>query len=152
MNTVPPLNQLSRGAKFKAWLKKYWISITIILIALVGTGVFLAALGGIKDTGPQATINKPKPKPPQKYFSNLTGEQVGDEAATKQAVTGVMIENSSDSRPQSGLKKAGVVYETVAEGGITRFIALYQHDKPELIGPVRSLRIYYLDWAAPYQV
>ena len=62
-----------------------------------------------------------------------------------------MIENSPAARPQSGLKKAGVVYEAVAEGGITRFLALYQGEKPALIGPVRSLRLYYLSWAAPYQ-
>ena len=61
-----------------------------------------------------------------------------------------MIENSPDARPQSGLKAAGVVYEAIAEGGITRFMALYQTSKPELIGPVRSLRMYYLDWFAPY--
>ena len=60
---------------------------------------------------------------------------VADEAATKLPVTGIMIENSPESRPQSGLKNAGVVYEAVAEGGITRFIALYQGAKPALIGP-----------------
>jgi hypothetical protein len=61
-----------------------------------------------------------------------------------------MIENSPDARPQSGLKQAGVVYEAIAEGGITRFLAIYQEAKPQLIGPVRSVRMYYVDWAAPY--
>lgn len=87
----------------------------------------------------------------QPLYSPLTGLQVSDEATTKQPVTAVMIENSPDARPQSGLAGAGVVYEAVAEGGITRFLALYQGDKPQLIGPVRSLRLYYLSWAAPYQ-
>lgn len=92
----------------------------------------------------------PKPKPVI-YYSPLTGLQVKDEAVTKQAVTAIMIENSPDARPQSGLKEAGVVYEAIAEGGITRFLALYQESKPSLIGPVRSLREYYVDWLTPYQ-
>lgn len=85
-----------------------------------------------------------------KYYSSLTGKQVADEAATKMAATAIMLENSPDARPQSGLKDAGVVFEAIAEGGITRFLALYQQEKPGLIGPVRSLRLYYVDWLAPF--
>ena len=48
-------------------------------------------------------------------------------------------------------KHAEVVYEAIAEGGITRFEAFYQQNKPQLIGPVRSVRPYYIDWAVPYQ-
>jgi hypothetical protein len=92
----------------------------------------------------------PKPAPEIKYYSPLTGSLVNDEAATKQAVTAIMIENSPDARPQSGLKQSGVVFEAIAEGGITRFLTLHQQDKPQLIGPVRSLRMYYVDWLAPF--
>lgn len=89
------------------------------------------------------------PEPP-KYYSPLTGLEVKSEAATKKPVTAIMIENSPDARPQSGLKNSGVVYEAIAEGGITRFLVLYQQEKPKLVGPVRSLRMYYVDWLAPY--
>ena len=89
-------------------------------------------------------------KPEKKYYSPLTGVKVADESATKQLVTAIMIENSPDARPHSGLQQAGVVYEAIAEGGITRYVALYQQAKPDLIGPVRSLRPYFLDWVAPY--
>lgn len=65
-------------------------------------------------------------------------------------VTAIMIENSPDARPQSGLKQSEVVFEAIAEGGITRFLALYQQEKPQLVGPVRSLRMYYVDWLAPF--
>lgn len=85
-----------------------------------------------------------------KYYSPLNGVLVTDEAATKRAVTAVMIENSPDARPQSGLAEADLVFEAVAEGGITRFIALYQNARPSLVGPVRSLRAYYADWAAGF--
>ena len=111
------------------------------LVALYRTPVQVATL----------TTTKQKPKPAPVYYSPLTGEKVPNEAATKQAVTAIMIENSPDARPQSGIKQAGVVYEAVAEGGITRFLTIHQQNKPQLIGPVRSLRMYYVDWLAPYQ-
>jgi hypothetical protein len=58
-----------------------------------------------------------------------------------------MIENSTFARPQAGLSQAGVVFEAVAEGGVTRFMALYQDTAPNNVGPIRSLRPYYLSWA-----
>lgn len=96
-------------------------------------------------------VYTPKPKPkPVIYYSPLTGEVVPNQAATLQPVTAIMIENSPDARPQSGLKQAGVVFEAIAEGGITRFLTLHQQDKPQLIGPVRSVRMYYVDWLAAF--
>ena len=63
----------------------------------------------------------------------------------------VMIENHPESRPQSGLDAADVVYEAVAEGGITRFMALYLCEPvPQFVGPVRSARTYFLDWVLEY--
>lgn len=56
----------------------------------------------------------------------------------------VMVNNYVDARPQSGLIYADLVYEVVAEGGITRFLAFYLSETPEKIGPVRSTREYYL--------
>jgi hypothetical protein len=82
--------------------------------------------------------------------SPLSGVEVAPELAAR-PVTGIMIENSLDARPQSGLQDAGVVYEAIAEGGITRFLALFQDTSPQYVGPVRSLRPYYLDFAAAYQ-
>lgn len=65
----------------------------------------------------------------------------------------VMIENSTDARPQSGLGSADVVYEAVAEGGITRFGAVYYcgvSAKDTVVGPVRSARIYFVNTASEY--
>lgn len=63
---------------------------------------------------------------------------------------GVMIENSIDARPQSGLSYADVIYEAVAEGGITRFLAVfYCQDAPQ-IGPIRSARTYFIDMVSQY--
>jgi len=91
-----------------------------------------------------------KPVPPATVASPLTGVQVAPDLA-KRPVTGIMIENSDGARPQSGLQDAGVVYEAIAEAGITRFLALFQDSSPQYIGPVRSLRPYYIDYAAPFQ-
>lgn len=59
-----------------------------------------------------------------------------------------MIENLASIRPQAALVKANLVYEALVEGGITRFLAVYTLTGPIAnIGPVRSARPYYLDWA-----
>lgn len=89
-------------------------------------------------------------KKPKEYFSQLSGLKLPDEAATKKHIVCSIIENSIDARPQSGLKKAGMVFEAQAEGGITRFLSIWQNEEPRLIGPIRSVRQYYIDWAAGY--
>jgi hypothetical protein len=119
---------------------------TVIIVTII---VLLSLLLTSQRAGaPVATVTEP-PKPVI-YYSPLTGVKVKNKKVTQQPVTAIMIENSPDARPQSGLKGAGVVYEAIAEGGITRFLALYQETKPQLIGPVRSLRLYYVDWLAPF--
>jgi hypothetical protein len=136
-------------AKFRLWYQQhprlFWIIFSITIIFLVaGIGAIYALQ---KPTKAVVVVKKiEKPKPAVKYYSPLTGELVSDEAATKQEVNGVMIENSPDARPQSGIKNSGVVFEAIAEGGITRFLVLFQQEKPQLIGPVRSLRLYDIDW------
>lgn len=62
----------------------------------------------------------------------------------------VMISNAPEARPQTGLNKADVVFEYYAESNITRFLALYQSEKPEKMGPVRSAREYYVRTAKIY--
>lgn len=120
--------------------------LTAITTLLVTTIVLLQAPKQV--AAPVAAVKEAPPLPV--YYSPLTGIKVKDEKSLTKPVTAIMIENSPDARPQSGLKSAEVVYEAIAEGGITRFLALYQQHKPKLIGPVRSLRMYYVDWLTPY--
>lgn len=61
----------------------------------------------------------------------------------------VMVENSTLARPQRGLSKADIVYEALAEGDITRFMAVFLVNSSQ-VGPVRSAREYYIDWALEY--
>ncbi len=63
---------------------------------------------------------------------------------------GVMVENSVPARPQSGLSGADVVYEAVAEGGITRFLAVFYCQDAGEVGPVRSARTYFVDFISEY--
>jgi hypothetical protein len=92
----------------------------------------------------------PTPVPtPITKLSPLTGLPV-DPAAADRPITSVIIENHPDARPQSGLGQAGVVYEALAEGGITRFQAFFLDQRPTTIGPVRSLRTYFVDWALEF--
>jgi hypothetical protein len=53
---------------------------------------------------------------------------------------GIKIDNSPDGRPQSGINLADVVYEEIVEGGITRFLAMFQSVDADRVGPVRSAR------------
>jgi hypothetical protein len=70
----------------------------------------------------------------------LTGLSAPSAAARLIRVVSVKIENAPAARPQSGLDQADVVYETLTEGGITRFNALFQSHTPKTAGPVRSAR------------
>lgn len=63
---------------------------------------------------------------------------------------GIMIENHKESRPQSGLSYADVVYEIVSEGGITRFLGVFFCQDAGTVGPVRSVRTYFLDFISEY--
>lgn len=67
----------------------------------------------------------------------------------------VMIENHLEARPQSGLSDADIVYEAVAEGGITRFMGLFYCQSAAyeaILGPIRSARTYFVDWASEYNM
>ncbi|QKS70436.1 DUF3048 domain-containing protein [Paenalkalicoccus suaedae] len=76
------------------------------------------------------------------YTSPLTGVGTNDE--TTHRAFGVMIENSAQARPQTGLYQADVVYEVLSEGRITRMLAIYHSTRPDDVGPVRSARDYYI--------
>jgi len=63
---------------------------------------------------------------------------------------GIMIENHQEARPQSGLSFADTIYEAVAEGGITRFLAIFYCQDAGQVGPIRSARTYFLDFVSEY--
>lgn len=89
---------------------------------------------------------------PDPIYSNLTGLEITDAEQNESPTFCIQIPNGSTDggRPQAGLTQAGVVFEAIAETGITRFAAVFQNPTSSAIGPVRSLRPYYLDWDTPF--
>lgn len=160
MNTIDKPHYLSKIRNFfnkiRNWIVGHKKIVIIVASSLVAIGLTVLALSIFirppsvpKVEEPIAEVVKPLPIP-VKYYSKLTGLLVENEAAITAPITAVMIENSPESRPQSGLKQAEVVFEAIAEGGITRFMAFFQNNKPEIIGPVRSVRLYYVNWLAAF--
>ncbi len=88
----------------------------------------------------------------EKYYSNLTGLEIANESLNTSPTFCVQVPNGSTdgARPQVGLSHAAVVFEAIAEAGITRFAAIYQNPDTGIIGPIRSLRPYYLEWDTPF--
>lgn len=128
----------------------------LAIVGGVAGGVLIIGVVGAFTLIKPSVEPKPVPEvtstyvpPPEPIYSPLTGIETTEELANR-PVTAIMIENSVDARPQSGLDTAGVVFEAIAEGGITRFMALYQESRPDNIGPIRSARPYYVRWAAGF--
>jgi len=81
-----------------------------------------------------------------KLPSLLTGEYVDEDIARARPIA-VVINNLNKALPQSGISQAGIYYEVLAEGDITRIIAVFQGATSEKIGPVRSARDYFIRFA-----
>jgi len=79
----------------------------------------------------------------------ISGLDISDEVRDSRPIA-VMVENSPDSRPQSGLIYADMVFEVVDEGGVTRYVAVFSSYDAEIVGPVRSARIYYAEIARSF--
>lgn len=107
-------------------------------IAVVMLACALVACGGGKK---QADAPKKSPTPPPPPRAVLTGLIVTDTAVLGRPALAIKIENSEASLPQAGLQLADVVYEQIAEGGITRLIAVYQSRTCDQVVPVRSARL-----------
>jgi len=123
-----------------------WIGGGLILVIGLSVAGYFVFRGDSTNTNTQLT-NTPTSNT---YRRVLDGVTVAKEEANL-FPWAVMVENYYTTRPQAGLTKAGVVYEALAEGGITRFLLIFAtHENIEAIGPVRSARPYYVDWAREY--
>lgn len=81
----------------------------------------------------------------------MDGTPVGQASANRWPMA-VMLDNLPPARPQSALGLARIVYETMAEGGATRFMALFDgSENPSRVGPVRSARHYFVNLAEEYK-
>ncbi|WP_432361065.1 DUF3048 domain-containing protein [Sporosarcina sp. UB5] len=76
------------------------------------------------------------------YKAPFTGVPSEEEYLTRPVLA--TINNHPHARPQSGISQADVVYEFMAEGNVTRLLALFQSELPETVGPIRSARDYFI--------
>jgi hypothetical protein len=88
---------------------------------------------------------KPKPKPPTTTTTAmalcpLTGAPAPGNVVPARTALAVKVDNYSAARPQSGLDQTDIVFEEPVEGGITRYVAIFQCQNAASIGPVRSAR------------
>jgi hypothetical protein len=127
-------------------LRKWAVAMAAVLLLLAGCSNQDKAKETVMK---EKTVTKKEQKPEEKtsfpYTFPLTGQ--GSDISTDGRAVAVMVNNHPLARPQSGLNKADIVYEILAEGDITRFLAVFQSEKPENIGPVRSARKYYMEIA-----
>jgi len=135
----------------KKRLLKYAALLSLIL-ALPACGQNGPSIGTATVSLPPATIAAtatPEPTPAP-FVAPLTG--LRGEAEYTQRPIAVMINNFAAARPQSGLTNADVIWEVLAEGGITRLIAIYQSTDAitDTIGPIRSIRPYLIEIGETY--
>jgi hypothetical protein len=117
-----------------------------VLAVVAALAVALAACsgGGDDDTSSSKPEQSAAPTtttaPP---VAPLTGLPDPDGQSRARPVLWVKVENldSAQVRPQAGLEAADVVYEEVVERGITRFLAAYNSAVPDVVGPIRSVRL-----------
>jgi hypothetical protein len=153
--------------------------VVVLLVALVGGGVLLVAsrpapaAAVVSGTEPSAATalasTAPAPTDPPadatpgasaslspsssatpEVHEDLSGIATTPDLAHRYPIA-VMIDDSPAARQQSGLSAASIVWQAPAEGGIPRYMAIFQSGTPAKIGPVRSARLYFVRWAAEWK-
>lgn len=114
--------------------------------AILCSALFLVGCGDKDEAENKEPIKEPvEEKVEYPYVTPFTGEKIAEEVTLRPILA--TINNHPAARPQSGIGSADVVYEMLAEGDITRLLALFQTEIPETIGPIRSARSYFVDIA-----
>lgn len=124
--------------------KKVKVSVIVATISIILViGVALLLFLGSKKDSTLPKITKKNSKTPT-IESNLKIVDLN----SKTRPYAVMINNLGVARPlQSGLQDAMIIYEMIVEGGLTRYMAVFQDQNTERIGSIRSARHYFLDYA-----
>ena len=122
---------------------KMKIFIAVLILIIIISGSILAY---------KIANNKPQEQPVTEQIEEEQEEEVVRDSNVKifsgsDRPIAVMIDNHSGAWPQAGLNDAYMVYEIIVEGGETRLMALFKGKDVQKIGPVRSCRHYFLDYA-----
>lgn len=121
----------------KGGIKTLIIILVILIIAAGGTLAYKISKDK-ENNNSEPEVSKVEEKTKEKEVQVFSGNE---------RPIAVMIDNHSDAWPQAGLNKAYMVYEIVVEGGETRLMALFKGQDLDKIGPVRSARHYFIDYA-----
>ena len=155
--TNPPLEKSKKSIKEPVENPHKKSSLMLINFGVLGIIGGAAAMAAGFLTPGISSFNAVFPEVPSKVaedsniYSNLTGLAVKSAEDLTAPAFCIQTPNGMDgARPQAGLNEAGVVFEAIAESGITRFAAIYQNPSSAIIGPIRSLRLYYLEWDTPF--
>lgn len=153
---MKPFKLLLGKFKSSSRRRKSFVVLVLLLFILISSGFgFLVASNlqaANKAFSPLGNLITGDPREPRNFPNPINGILFTQSEAGKwknNLPLAVVIENHLDARPQSGLGRADLVYEVLAEGGITRFLAIYLSEDSRL-GPVRSNRPYFLDWLSEY--
>jgi hypothetical protein len=118
------------------------VSIVVALFILGGVGAAALAMSGhnpVSKALQRLTGNNTSPSSPPAPCP-LTGAPPAGGTVPRRTALAVKVENTTTAYPLAGLDKADIVYEELVEGGITRFMAVYQCQDSPRVGPVRSAR------------
>ncbi len=136
-------------------MKKYALVAVIALFAVFFQGCGKAPIDQVSAAVPPATAvqpaaPEPEPEPVLPEIGSLLNGLPMEASLIARRPIAVMLDNQVKARPQAGLSEADVIIEALAEGEITRYMAIFQSRDPETIGPVRSARPYFIDKALEY--
>lgn len=136
---------MAKIKKLFGFIKRHKLSSIVVLVAVIVSAFFIWQ--SYSDTLPfKAPSLNLIQKKDTRVRAPLSGMLVDPDLAARRPIA-VVIENHPDARPQTGFSNASLVYETLAEGGITRCLAIFQENDSE-VGPVRSARTQFVYWAS----
>jgi hypothetical protein len=152
------MNKLQQIIKTKAGMVGFFVFLFLVTVGLSWAvfSLVLKPAEGVSSTHVNSARAKINPSLPKTEPCPINGQKYTTAEKTiwsgrRPAV--VMIENHADARPLNSLSKADFIYEAVAEGGITRFAAVFYCGtaaEDVIAAPVRSSRFYFVDWASEY--
>lgn len=151
-STTEQTNTLIRDLKY--WKILAWFGVSTIVVLLVVS--IIALLSGPDNSNKNNFVvvgNRPAKKIAEVAVKQMPAPLSGLPMTTdllSRRAWAVVVENFPTVRPQFGLSQADIIFESPTEGGITRFLAIFQSQMPDKVGPIRSARSYFNDWARPY--
>lgn len=149
--------------KWKNLKVPFKVVLILVVIALIATTSYIITTQLLKSDNLQleklgakkniaVTMVPPSPTIPK--YSPINGIEIANtnyQVVMDRHPLAVVVNNHKDARPQSGLSAADTVLEVLAEGGITRYVAIYHNNYDvSKVGPIRSLRYYMIEFASGY--